>query len=271
MSLDDFYLDHEGLLARREKDAENKLYRTRGQPGTHDEVLAMGFWEGVALVSKAREEGGMDLKIPEFDKGAFGGEGDRVDSKEWKVMSAGSKVDIVIFEGWCVGFMPIGEEEVKAKYEETCAEVRQRQGGGEGDGSESSVRDETYYSTHTLPDHTLQHLLILNSALARYTSTFLSPAKFNYLIHLDTPDLATVYMWRISQEDALKKARGQNAGMSTEQVVAFVRGYMPAYELYLDGLRKGRFFEGADPEEKGVLRVELDEGRNVVGVKEVGL
>ena len=40
VSLDDFYLPHDGLVKLQIQNSNNKLLRTRGQPGTHDEELA---------------------------------------------------------------------------------------------------------------------------------------------------------------------------------------------------------------------------------------
>jgi len=50
-------------------------------------------------------------------------------------------------------------------------------------------------------------------------------------------------------------------GMTDDQIIEFVNGYMPAYELYIDNLRQGSF------EEKGKqLRVVIGKDRNVVKV-----
>lgn len=49
-----------------------------------------------------------------------------------------------------------------------------------------------------------------------------------------------MYGWRQEQEDHLRLDRGDPlAGMTPEQVVRFVDGYFPAYELYTEGVRKG--------------------------------
>ena len=56
-------------------------------------------------------------------------------------------------------------------------------------------------------------------------------------MHIDAEDLSYVYKWRQEQEAALREERG--TGMSDEQVVEFVDGYFPAYELYSEGVRSG--------------------------------
>lgn len=238
ISLDDLYKTHDDLIAQRDKDLANKLYRTRGQPGTHDEQLAQQFfknlrdWDGVS-----------ELKIPSFDKSRFNGEGDRAPQSEWP--SVQGKVDVVVFEGWCVGFQSLPEPEVQKKYENAKA---------------NKVGDELE-STNTLADHQLEHLQEVNHSLKRYNNTFMGPQHFDFMIHIDTDDLRNVYRWRLQQEHALIKSKG--SGMNDEAVVAFVKGYMPGYELYLDGLRAG-FFRSKS---KRQVRVVLDRERNVEKVE----
>jgi D-glycerate 3-kinase len=97
ISLDDLYKKHDDLVAQRDQDPDNKLYRTRGQPGTHEEQLAAKFFDELR-----QYQGEGELKIPSFDKSKFNGEGDRAAPSDWPVIS--SKPDVIVFEGWCVGF-----------------------------------------------------------------------------------------------------------------------------------------------------------------------
>jgi D-glycerate 3-kinase len=59
--------------------------------------------------------------------------------------------------------------------------------------------------------------------------------------------------------------------MTDEQVVRFVRGYMPAYELFLAGLQHENFFKGGEDgaSPKKHVQVVLNQGREVVQVKAV--
>lgn len=50
------------------------------------------------------------VKIPRYDKSAFSGLGDRADPSTWP--TASGPVDIVLFEGWMLGFKAIDPEEV---------------------------------------------------------------------------------------------------------------------------------------------------------------
>jgi D-glycerate 3-kinase len=228
ISLDDVYKKHDDLIAQRDQDPSNKLYRTRGQPGTHEEQLAADFFEELR-----NYRGENELRIPSFDKSQFNGEGDRAPVSAWPTISR--KPDVVVFEGWCVGFQPLSASAVEEKYKLAIA--------GE-------------LPINTPAQHELKHLLEVNDNLKRYCDAFMGPRHFDFFIHLDTTDLRNVYTWRLQQEHKMIEAKG--SGMSDEQVRAFIDGYMPSYELYLDGLRRGLF------EEKGrMVRVELNKLRGI--------
>lgn len=251
VSLDDFYHAHATLARLRDADPSNALRRTRGQPGTHDEALAAAFFDGV-MAGKGEGE----VKVPAFDKSRFDGEGDRVPAYQWKVVEL--PIDVVVFEGWCVGFRPLPEGELRERWERA---VREKRSDSDGDGDDDAGGS---MSVHTLADHAAAHLLQVNADLARYCATFMRADRVDFFVHLDTDDLRNVYRWRIDQEHALWKAKGQ--GMSDEAVTRFVRGYMPSYELFLDGLRSRPFVKSGGTH----LRVVLDAERRVVKVEAVG-
>lgn len=241
VSLDDFYHTHSNLIARRDQDPENKLYRTRGQPGTHDEQLAQTTLQALRSWDAGSAKG---VDIPSFDKSKFNGEGDRAPQFTWPHCS--SKPDVVVFEGWCVGFQSLPESTLQSKHE----------------AAKAAAVDDSPDCIVTLPDHRLSHLEEINDHLKRYNETFMGPQHFDFFVHLDTDDLRNVYRWRLQQEHAMLKIKGE--GMSDEGVRAFVRGYMPAYELYLEGLREGFFGSGSGryvrvlmDRERGVEKVEV--------------
>lgn len=228
ISLDDLYKTHNDLIVQRDKDPANKLYRTRGQPGTHDEQLAQDFFQKV----KTRD-GATELKIPSFDKSKFNGEGDRAPQEEWPVVKGA--IDVIVFEGWCVGFQHLPDAALQAKY----------------DAAQASKFNDEPESITTLADHQLAHLQELNGNLKRYNETFMGPQHFDFFIHLDTDELKNVYRWRLQQEHAMIKTKG--TGMSDDAVRAFVRGYMPGYELYLKGLQRGFLAPGSGNQVRIVL------------------
>ena len=87
LSLDDFYV----TKAEREAMArdEHPLFATRGVPGTHDVALGEGALH--TLIA------GRGATLPRFDKATD----DRYGS-----VTVDPPVDIVLFEGWCVGAVP---------------------------------------------------------------------------------------------------------------------------------------------------------------------
>jgi D-glycerate 3-kinase len=59
-----------------------------------------------------------DIKVPSYDKSAFSGAGDRRPESEWETLNASGKspVEVIIFEGWCVGFRALPDEVVEEKW-----------------------------------------------------------------------------------------------------------------------------------------------------------
>jgi D-glycerate 3-kinase len=234
VSLDDFYKTHDELIAQRDKNSENKLYRTRGQPGTHDEQLAKKFFDDLR---EYREDG--ELKIPSFDKSKFNGEGDRTSVSDWPTVKR--RPDVVVFEGWCVGFQPVTQAFIEARH---------------------SLAMAGKLPVNTPAKHNISHLFEVNESLKRYCDAFMGAQYFDFFIHIDTDDLRNVYTWRLQQEHRMIEAKG--SGMSDQEVRDFIDGYMPSYEIYLNKLR-GVFFG-----DKGRrVRVVLDKERCVEQVDEL--
>lgn len=236
ISLDDVYKARDDLIAQRDQDPANKLYKTRGQPGTHDEELAGKFFQGLKAY-----RGDGELKVPSFDKSKYNGEGDRAPESEWPSISR--KPDVVVFEGWCVGFRPLPVSVVENTHKLALAGK---------------------LPINTPAQHQLSHLLEVNEHLERYCDSFMGPQYFDFFIHIDTDDLRNVYTWRLQQEHKMIEVK--RSGMSNDQVKAFVDGYMPSYEVYLDALRQG-FFD--DDDEGRMVRVVLDKNRAVEKILEL--
>ena len=185
LSLDDLYLpraDREALA----RDV-HPLLRARGVPGTHDVVLGLAVLDGLATAG--------ETAIPRFDKAAD----DRAPAESWSRIEG--PVDVVLFEGWCVGARP---EPVEALRQPVNALEREQDPDGVWRG-------------------------YVNAALAGpYRALF---ARIDLLIQFTAPDFATVLAWRQEQERKLRdrlEAAGQDGSgraMSEAEVAVFVQHY----------------------------------------------
>ena len=99
LSLDDFYLTRQERIQLAE--TVHPLLVTRGVPGTHDTSLAMDIFAKLKNLQLNQ-----NLALPGFNKATD----DRAAEDEWKLIEG--PVDIVIFEGWCIGAGPQQESEL---------------------------------------------------------------------------------------------------------------------------------------------------------------
>ena len=144
LSIDDFYLKHDDQLTLARSHPDNPLIQHRGQPSTHDIPLAESVF--------SRLKSNLPVKLPQYDKSRFNGLGDRADEAEWKEgnVDASNKIQIVIFEGWCVGFMALPDKEVRKAWNCT---------------RESIARD---HYVGRIAWNRLEDLLFVNDALKQY-------------------------------------------------------------------------------------------------------
>lgn len=157
VSLDDLYLSH----ADRQRLAEtiHPLLATRGVPGTHEATT------GISLFSQLRAlQAGEHLSFPAFDKASD----DRLEESAWHRISG--PVDLILFEGWCVGCSAVTDEQL-AQPVNTLEEQEDADG-----------RWRRY----------------VNAQLAGvYHDWF---AMMDELIMLKVPDMSAVLRWRTQQE-----------------------------------------------------------------------
>lgn len=178
LSLDDLY-----LTRRQRADlaaAVHPLFATRGVPGTHD--LALG-----ASVFAPLRNGSAGLRLPRFDKACD----DRAPEADWPVIRA--PLDVLLFEGWCVGAAPQSAAELSAPVNRLEAEE-------DADG---------LWRRH------------VNAALeGPYRALF---GAIDMLIMLAAPGFEAVLGWRLEQEHKLRVRTG--GGMSDCEVARFVMHY----------------------------------------------
>lgn len=180
LSLDDLYLRRadRGHLA----DTVHPLLRTRGPPGTHEVALGLHALDALAMPGHA--------PLPRFDKAVD----DRVDAALWQEVA--TPVDLVLFEGWCVGARP--------QPEAALAEPINR--------LEAEEDAEGVWRRY------------VNTALAGDYQTFFS--RIDRLVLLRPPAFEVVAAWRTEQEHKLRAARGDGAGvMSDAEVLRFIQHY----------------------------------------------
>nr|WP_300579232.1 kinase [Phenylobacterium sp.] len=198
LSIDDLYLSH---AARQGLGAEvHPLLATRGPPGTHDVAL------GLRVLDDLAER--RPTALPRFDKARD----DLAPTSAWPTTPA--KVDVALFEGWCVGARPQGAEALEAPVNDL--EAR---------------RD---------PDG-LWRRYVNDSLAGPYQRLF---DRIDLLILLQAPGFNVVAGWRQEQERKLRTrlaAEGADLArsMSDDEVLAFVQLYerltthilatMPAY------------------------------------------
>ncbi|MDH3612424.1 MAG: hypothetical protein OEU90_05145 [Gammaproteobacteria bacterium] len=186
LSLDDFYLskhEREDLAEKR-----HPLLRTRGVPGTHDIVL------GTKTLAALTEPGAERVvTLPGFDKARD----DRVESSRSRCVEA--PVDIVLFEGWCVGARPQKDWDLADPANELEAKE-------DADGAWRAYVNEQLKS--------------------QYAALF---GHIDVLVMLRVPSFDKVLEWRELQErklreDAKRQESGQAAiaGMNPAEVRRFV-------------------------------------------------
>ncbi len=179
LGLDDLYLtrDERADLARR----VHPLLATRGPPGTHDTGLGERL---IAALARAGE-----VATPRFDKARD----DRAPPSAWPIVAG--PVDVVIFEGWCVGARPQDPEALAAPINDL--EAR---------------RD---------PDGVWRRFV--NDALGGpYQGLF---AHIGFLVMLRPPSFAAILGWRIEQERKLAARGGGAAILSEEGVGVFIQHF----------------------------------------------
>ena len=209
LSIDDLYLTREERqdLARR----IHPLLTTRGPPGTHDVELGLETLDGLLRAGP--------VALPRFDKARD----TRRPPSDWD--SVLGPVDVVLFEGWCVGARP---QPAAALAEPVNA----------------LERDED-------PDGRWRRFV--NEALAGpYQALF---RRVDLLVMLKAPGFEVVLDWRIEQERKLKaRLAAAGAGPALTMGDAAIARFIAHYE------RLTRHILAEMPGRADVV-VELDEDR----------
>ena len=202
--------------------------------GTHDIPLAQSVFTSLRNQT--------ETDIPRYNKSAFNGQGDRSPHSLRVNEPSKRKRQVIILEGWSVGFRALPDAEVVSKRE-----------------ASRSDPDSTLWKNR------LEDLLFVNDKLREYD---VMTDMLDAFIHIDASETAFVYAWRREQEEALRVAKGVENAMTDEQVTKFVDGYYPAYELFTEELRKG-VFKGDAGKKGSQLRLIVGRDRRVKEVVQI--
>eukprot|EP00850_Spirogloea_muscicola_P017248 SM000146S00968 [mRNA] locus=s146:248517:252421:+ [translate_table: standard] len=244
ISIDDFYLRAADQEALRDANPGNQLLELRGNAGSHDLALGMATLKALKGLSKP----GAKFRVPRYNKSARAGKGDRADTSTWPEVEG--PLEIVLFEGWMLGFEPLPMEKV--------ANVDPQAGTLVTMGRECP-RPACAVSAQ---------LVVVNDKLADYAAWH-NEVDAWIIIEVDDPNwvfdwrlqVATIALLRGIIAEVAMRNKGK-PGMTDEQVADFVSTYMPAYKAYLPQLYS-RGPQHAESEK--TLKLVIDKGRNPIG------
>jgi D-glycerate 3-kinase len=185
LSIDDIYLTRaeRAELAQR----VHPLLATRGVPGTHDVEL------GKTVIEKLRAlDNGETMALPRFDKALD----DRRAISGWPAVKG--PLDLIIFEGWCVGSIAVSDEQLGEPLNRLEAEEDRE---------------------HVWRRYVNEQLR------AGYRELF---AKIDALVFLEAPSFGAIYDWRLEQERKLADSDGTDGKHVMDE--AGLAGFIQHYE-----------------------------------------
>jgi len=188
LSIDDFYKTREERIQL--SNSEHPLLITRGVPGTHDIDLTIDTLNTLSNLTD-----GESCSVPSFNK-VFD---DRTEKSDWPKVH--NKVDVILFEGWCMGVSSQTQTEIIKPINEL-----------------EKVEDSgAIWRTY------------VNDQLANeYNELF---SKIENLIVLQAPSFTCVYQWRLLQETKLanhftdSNSKIETRIQTPEQIERFISHY----------------------------------------------
>lgn len=184
LSIDDFYytLEERKALATE----VHPLLLIRGVPGTHDTDMLVRYLDRLRQLDKNER-----ITLPRFDKATD----DRAHESHWP--SVEGPIDLVIFEGWCVGTMA----QPDATLEPPMNDLERVE---DPDGAwRRHVNDQLKTNYQPIFD------------------------LLDYLIFIRAPSFDAILRWRLEQEEKLAddSRSGSSGLMNKEQIARFVQFY----------------------------------------------
>lgn len=188
VSIDDIYKTKKDRVKLSKK--INKLFLTRGVPGTHDVNFLTEFFKVLKNNNLNKS-----FLIPKFDKSID----DRLPKSKWHHVN--KKLDIFILEGWCVGARP---EDNHRNLKKPINKLE-------------AIEDENYKWRFKV-NHQLKN---------NYKELF---SFIDLMIYLKVPNFKKVLIWRGLQEKKLAYSRknmskNKNKIMSESEIKRFIMFY----------------------------------------------
>jgi D-glycerate 3-kinase len=188
VSIDDIYKTKKDRVKLSKK--INKLFLTRGVPGTHDVNFLTKFFKVLKKNNLNKS-----FLIPKFDKSID----DRLPKSKWHHIN--KKLDIFILEGWCVGARP---EDNHRNLKKPINKLE-------------AIEDENYKWRFKV-NHQLKN---------NYKKLF---SFIDLMIYLKVPNFKKVLIWRGLQEKKLAYSRknmskNKNKIMSESEIKRFIMFY----------------------------------------------
>jgi len=188
VSIDDIYKTKKDRVKLSKK--INKLFLTRGVPGTHDVNFLTEFFKVLKNNNLNKS-----FLIPKFDKSID----DRLPKSKWHHVN--KKLDIFILEGWCVGARP---EDNHRNLKKPINKLE-------------AIEDENYKWRFKV-NHQLKN---------NYKELF---SFIDLMIYLKVPNFNKVLIWRGLQEKKLAYSRknmskNKNKIMSESEIKRFIMFY----------------------------------------------
>ena len=188
VSIDDIYKTKKDRVKLSKK--INKLFLTRGVPGTHDVNFLTKFFKVLKNNNLNKS-----FLIPKFDKSID----DRLPKSKWHHVN--KKLDIFILEGWCVGARP---EDNHRNLKKPINKLE-------------AIEDENYKWRFKV-NHQLKN---------NYKELF---SFIDLMIYLKVPNFKKVLIWRGLQEKKLAYSRknmskNKNKIMSESEIKRFIMFY----------------------------------------------
>ena len=188
VSIDDIYKNRKERIKISKK--INKLFITRGVPGTHDVNFLTRFFKAIKSNTLHKS-----FLIPKFDKSID----DRLPKYKWHKVE--KNLDIFILEGWCVGARP---EENNRNLKKPINKLE------------------------ALEDKNCKWRFMVNQQLKNdYKELF---SFIDLMIYLKVPNFNKVLIWRSLQEKKLENSRKniskiKNKIMSESEIKRFIMFY----------------------------------------------